>query len=332
MGAGRFLCVALPLLLTIASIGSLLYATLAGVAHNNLRMFRLDVSELSIDPANLDTIGDKILGIDLRAVKTGNITAADLELGKIYDITLWGYCRTDRDNKRTCTKAKFDWATKSLDPNNLETEDGTVVVLPKEIRNALRAFRKVAKYAEIAFIVSLIALGVELLIGIFSNFSRGISCLTWLESCITTVLVFASAGLATGMAVIVVGAVDSTAKFYGVDGQLDKKFLAVIWIGAAFALAATLFWVFTICCCKPDHSRKNRGTKHRDADGEKLLPTNGGFKAGGYAPLSNEHEMTSGNYYNPSQPQSSPSLNSGARYPGGSGRADLAYEPYSHRA
>ncbi|KAK5992822.1 hypothetical protein PT974_06242 [Cladobotryum mycophilum] len=328
MGAGRFLCVALPIILTICSIATLLYATLSGVAHENLRLFRLDVRNLSIDPADVDNIADKVLGIDFRRdVKTSNITAADLGLDDYYDVTLWGYCSPNSKGKKTCTKHQFDWASKYVTTDNLKTDSGITVQLPKEIVNALKAFRTVTKWAEIAFIVALIALGVELFIGIFSNFSRIVSCLTWLESIITTVLVFAAAGLSTAMALIIVGAVDSTAKFYGVHGSVDTGFLAVVWISAAFALGANLFWIFTICCCKPEKRSKNRGTKNLDHDSEKLLP---GFKSRGYAPLNNDHDMSGAkdNYYNPSQSGSF----AGPQYPSGNGRSDLAYEPYSHRA
>ncbi len=352
MGVGRFVCVAMPLALTIASIVALLYATLAGVAHHNLYMFRVDVSNLSIDPASAKGIA-KDLGVPLMArdeVKLNNITAADLDLANVYEINLWGYC-TNRDGKRTCTSASFDWASKALNTsylNDFGAVAGVKIELPKEIEGALKTFRTVTKFTEIAFIAALVGLGLELLIGVFSNFSRGISCLTWLEACITVVLVFAAAGMSTAMAAIVVGTVKATAKVYGVDGGINTQWLITVWIGAAFALASTLFWVFTICCCKPSHGSRKDKVRFRDSgyhnDGEKLLPTRD------YAPLNDNHEMTGFNNAQPQtqsqqayqpqgyhQPQEYGNDYFGGsqqpqRYPANNGRSDLAYEPYSHRA
>lgn len=326
MGVGRFFCVALPFALTVGSIIFLLVGALAGVADKSLYLFRLDVSDLSIDPASVDSIIDNISSRDLhdRAAKTTNITAADLGLAKVYDIGLWGYCYTDQKNKRHCTKAKFDWANDALNTSYIEhfgSAAGVEIDLPEEIENALKAFRHVTKWTEVAYIVAFIALAVEIVLGIFANCSTLVSCCTWIIAGIATTLVGCAAGLSTAMAAVVVGAVEASAKYYGVSGKINTTFLSVVWISFALALGASMFWVFTICCCKPEHRSSNR--KNRRSDGEKLLPS-----GGGYAPLGNDHEMTSGNYYNQNQ---SKSQYGAPRYPSGA-RSDLAYEPYSHRA
>lgn len=336
MGIGRFVCVAVPILLTIASIIALLVATLSGVAHNSFFLFRVNVTDLSINPANLDNIANKLgAGLKIRAdVQTSNITAGNLGLDDIYDVNLWGYCSTDKSGKRECTKAQFNWASTKLNTTwieNFGSVAGVKISLPKEIKDALNVFKTVTKWTEVAFIIALVALGIELFVGIFASCSRVVSCLTWLVASITAVLVGAAAGLATAMATIVIGSVEGTAKYYGVKGSFDTKFLAAVWIATAFAIGAAFFWLFTICCCKPEHRSRNAygGNKHQNIDGEKLLPKSG------YAPLSNEHEM-SGGFYNPNQQQSQfaaqPYSSQPPRHPSGTGRTDLAYEPYSHRA
>ncbi|KAK7430291.1 hypothetical protein QQZ08_003267 [Neonectria magnoliae] len=320
MGVGRFFCVALPFALTVGSIIFLLVGSLAGVADKSLYLFHLDVSGLTIDPASVDNY---ISNLKSREAKSENITAADLDLAKTYDINLWGYCYKDQKNKRHCTKAKFDWASDALNTSYIEhfgSAAGVEIDLPNEIEKALKAFRHVTKWTEVAFIVALISLGVELVLGIFANCSTIMSCCTWIVAGIASVLVCCAAGLATAMAAIVVGAVEASAKEYGVKGKINTTFLAVVWISAAFAIGASLFWVFTICCCKPE-SRSSK--KNRRSDGEKLLPS------GAYAPISGDHEMTSGNYYNQNQ---SASQYGAPRHHSNAPRSDLAYEPYSHRA
>lgn len=317
MGVGRFFCVALPFALTVGSIIFLLVGTLAGVADKSLYLFRLDTEDLTLSDASFDNIIDNLSS---RAVKTSNITAADLNLGKYYDISLWSYCATSLKGKRTCVDPKFNWAASALNTTWIEhfgSAAGVQVDIPDEITSAIKAFNKVTKWTEIAFVVALIALAVEIVLGIFANCSTIMSCCTWIVAGIASLLVCAAAGLATATAAVVVGGVEASAKWYGVNAKINTTFLAVVWIAAAFAIGASLFWVFTICCCKPDH-RSSR--KNRRSDGEKLLPTKG------YAPLGGDHEMTSGNYYNQNQSQSQ----YGA--PRGAPRSDLAYEPYSHRA
>ncbi|KAL7919673.1 SUR7/PalI family domain-containing protein [Trichoderma austrokoningii] len=312
MGVGRFFCVALPLLLTIASLGTLLYATLAGVAHEHVRLLQVDLSELSINPTS---VGDlfKRADFSLKQTKVGNISAEDLGLHKYYDVTLWGSCSSDDNKKFTCSKSQFDWATKQINTTDIK-EGGATIQLPKDIKDAISAFKKLIKWSEVLFIIALIALGFELLIGIFSNFSRVISCLTWCESAFTTAIIIIADSLATATVAVIAGVVNGSKHLYGAKVHIDGSFLAIIWISAAFSIGASLFWIFTICCCAPEKRQKR---KNRDihGDGEKLIPS-GGFGSRGYAPLGEQTGYTSG----------VPKFNSG------SGRSDLAYEPYSHRA
>ncbi|KHN96739.1 uncharacterized protein MAM_05295 [Metarhizium album ARSEF 1941] len=331
MGAGRVICVGLPLVLTVASIVALLIATLSGVAHNQLSMFRVNVTAMSISPADLRNLAGS-LGVNPRADKTSNITAADLGLSNVYEVDLWGYCYTDSDNKRQCTKPKFDWANSALNTSYIEQLGKSTGVegfkIPNEIQGALKTFRTVAKWTEVAFIVALLALGIQLALGILAICSRVASCVTWLVSGLTSILVGIAAGLSTAMASVVVGAIKGSKKFYGIEADIGVRFLATVWIATAFSMAAGFFWIFTICCCKPE-SRRSGGKRHLDSDGEKLMPN-----GGAYRPISHSYEMTSGqndNYYSPNQ-QFHGGYSSGPRHPAGHDRTDLAYEPYSHRA
>ncbi|KAG6026854.1 hypothetical protein E4U41_001149 [Claviceps citrina] len=332
MGVGRFLCVSLPLILTVASLAALLIATLSGVTHNRLWMFQLDTRNLSISPADAAHLAGK-MGVSVRDIKIDNITAADLNLANTYEVDLWGYCATGSDGKRQCTKAKFDWAAKTLNTSFIDTLNSTTGVqieLPREIKKALNTFRTVSKWTQVAFVVALLALASQVVIGIFANCSRAVSCLIWLMSSVTAILVGVAAGLSTAMASVVVGAVEGSAKYYGVKGQVGNGFLTTVWTATAFAIVSGFFWIFTVCCCKPDRRQKNRSSRNVENDGEKRLPT------GAYRPISNNYEMAGGqnspSYYNPHQGQGHAGYSSGPRHPSGQGRTDLAYEPYSHRA
>lgn len=344
MAVGRFFCVGLPLVLTIASLIALLVATLSGVTHNSLYIFRVNVTDLSVNPSTIANLDGLINNLKLNSradipagnipdLAAGNITAGKLGLDELYDVTLWGFCTTSHDGKRECTKSRFDWASEELNTtwiDNLGTVAGVKIKLPDEVQDGLKAFRALVKWTEVAFVVALIALGVELVVGVFSNCSRVVSCLTWLTAGIAAILVGIAAGLATAMGTVVVGTFEASARSYGVRSSIGGKFLAAAWIAFAFALAAAFFWLFTICCCKPEHRSRSGHHGHSNNrhsnDGEKLLPSTA------YAPLGNETQM-SGAYGNDNQQSqlSRPYPSHPPRYPGGTGRADLAYEPYSHR-
>jgi hypothetical protein len=338
---GRFLCVALPFILTGISLISLLIACLGGVTTKDLYMFQVNVTDLQVNPVSIksiitrDIVSDVKGGINqaddavdtvLNAGITGsNVTAGDLGLADVYMVNLWGYCTlTLRDGKKECKKPKFDWASETLNTSmikNLAVVAGKDIDIPDEVQKGLDAFKVVTKWTEVAYIIALISLAVQLLFGLFTSCSRGISCLVWLVAGVSCLSTMGAASLSTAMSVVVVGTVESTAKFYGVRANFQTTFLGLVWTSVAFALAAAFFWMFTVCCCKPEKSSRKSKYRGSSSDKEKLI---GGSSS--YQPLS-DSEMSGGNNPNYYQP---PSYGA-PKFPGRAPRSDLAYEPFSHR-
>ena len=345
MRAGRFVCVGLPIVLTIGAIIAFMVATLSGIAHNSLYIFKVNLEGLKLDKNTLeavagavgDGLGDNIGDLADKFGKRHDrraITAGDLGLGHKYEFTLWSYCEI-KDSGRNCIDGEYNWASKHLRKDIIDeipSIGGKTIELPDEIDKAIDIFSTVTRYTEIAFIVVLAVLGVELILGIFASCTRIMSCLTWLIGLAAIVLCLVAAGLATAMGAVVVGAIEAAAKEYGVRASINTNFLACIWIGAAFAIAASLFWLFTICCCAPEHgSRRN---KNGGDDNEKLMPTSAYYPIGGAhhsRNASNDHEMSSGTYHNQFQPTYGQEYSHAPSYYSG-GRSEAAYEPYSHRA
>lgn len=343
---GRFACVALPFILTLGSVIAILVAGLAGIADKNLWMFQVNTTDLEISPSSLtslisraaattdlhdtsllsDTAADSITSDETADTQSSNITAKDLGLDNIYDIGLWNWCHTAQNGTRTCSKPEFNWAQNELNmtESNLKsiaTSDGVTLTLPTDIVDAIKTFDTITKWTEVVFIIAFVALAVELLFGICATCSRAFSCLTFLVAGVATVAVCGFAGLATAMSLIVVGALEASAKEYGVKADFNTNYLAAVWIAAAFAIAAGFFWMFTVCCCKPDHSSRRSGRKRHlddvDEAGEKLVP------AGAYQPITDDRGY--GGYHNG---QSNPQY--GYAPQPRAARRDLAYEPYSH--
>ncbi|KAM0329333.1 hypothetical protein ACHAQA_004638 [Verticillium albo-atrum] len=340
MGVGRFLCVALPFILSTGSLVFLLIACLGGVSNKDLHMFRVNTTELEINPADFKDIVSSITSRDLPILPevnalasrqdstdvqdavddalTSNITAKALGLDNVYDIALWGYCTTESNGDRECTKPEFDWASKRLNTSYLEgvgAVAGRRVELPSEVEDSLKLFQKVVKWTQVAYIIAFISLALSVLFGIFANCTRVMSCVTFLVAQVASVAVVASAALSTAMSVVVVGAVEGTAKWYGVKAGFDTTFLALVWISAACALGAGFFWMFTICCCAPSNSRDRKSRNRGSTDAEKLLP-NGNT----YQPLASPAHQ---GFYNPQQTTQYGAPHAASR--------DMAYEPYSHR-
>lgn len=302
---GRVIGVILPFALAIAAAIFTLVPALAGITDKSLYLIQLDFENLSISPAS--DLVDKILPRAETVEK--NITAELLGLGKTYDITLWGYCHSDTDDKRECSSPKFDWVRKTLSTNRIKSVDKDVEVkLPKEINAAIQTFRSMTKGAEVAFIVALMELAIEIALGVFAVCSRELTCWTWMASALASAFVLSSAILSTIMASVSIGAVETTAKLYGVKGNVNVVFLAIIWIGAAFAIAANLLWIIPTLCCSTTINRK-------DPEGKGLLERS--HNSGAYAPIDDDHEMH-------------PAYHNRGLAP--SPRTDLAYEPYSHQA
>lgn len=229
------------------------------------------------------------------AISGTNITAADLALADAYLVTIWNYCSVSNNGTKSCSKPAYNWADNSTSTfeKNLNTTAealGSSVTIPDSVKEAMSAFSTVVRWAQIVFIIAFISLGVELFFGIFASCSRAISCCTWIFACFATIAVGAAAGLSTAMASIVVGAVDATGGAYGVHGSFNTRFLSTVWLAFAFALAASLTWIFTVCCCAPDHNKSrgrhsNPAMRQKDfADDESVVASAGGGR--GYARLS----------------------------------------------
>ncbi|KAI1342722.1 SUR7 protein [Xylariaceae sp. FL0016] len=351
---GRYFCVALPFILTVAAIICGLIAGLTGVTSNGLYLFRIDLSNLSVDATQISGVIDNITDLVSRdaqpvdwhdstlldttsdaedkasdvsdiigsesSASDARIYAANLSLANVYDVTLWGYCTTLQSGSRNCTKGKFDWATKSETLNLSWVEDlgsqlGLNITIPDELNNGLDVYKTVNKWTEVVYIISMVALGLELVVGLFTACSRAVSCLTWVISGFATVAVIAAAVLMTVMGSVVVGAVLGVSHEYGVKASLNSNFLATIWIGVAAALGASLFWLFSACCCKPEkrpYAKHGRG----NSESEKFLNQS-------YAPIGGDNRNSAYGY----NQQYNPGYNAPQR---GGARTDMAYEPYSH--
>jgi len=324
MGFGRFVCVALPFGLTIASLVCTLIVMLSGITNHNLDMFEVNTKNLSISSSSLKNFENEVkrdlsLSHLTSAALNGkidsgvNFTAADLGLADSYKVFMWNYCSTTGSNT-TCTKAKFDWAHSSLNTTAINEKAqatssaiGQNATLPKDVTNALKTYATVSKWTQVVYIIAFIITVLELVVGLFGFCSRAGSCVTYLVSGLATTAIISASILATASSAVVVAAVQSTSKAYGVKASIQTGFLSVTWLAVAFSIGAGLFWLFSICCCKAEHRNNKKG-------GEKFIPT------GSYQPIHDPHTAYQGQQHG--------IYDAGAQKPIRGG----GYEPYSHAA
>ncbi|TVY55048.1 hypothetical protein LSUE1_G010384, partial [Lachnellula suecica] len=348
MGAGRFVCVALPFGLSLASLICILIAMLAGITNKNLDMFEVDTQNFSISSSELANLvsltkrspepatglgaltsaalspSASLAEYEAAVLAGSNITATMLGLADSYKVSLWNYCATNGTNT-TCTKAKFNWAADSTNTTTLlttanEISGGTNVTLPKEMTSALKTFSVFTKWTQVVYIIAIILLGAELVVGIFGFCSRVGSCITSLICGLATTATIAASIMATAETSIVVGALKTAGKAYGLKSSINTSFLATTWLAVAFSIGAGLFWSLSSCCCAADH-HKNGGNRRSVGDQEKLIPT------GAY------HRVDEPQHYNNGmQQQQTGVFNTGAPAHVRPQQANGAYEPYSHTA
>ncbi|KAL5331543.1 hypothetical protein ACEPPN_001077 [Leptodophora sp. 'Broadleaf-Isolate-01'] len=291
MGAGRLVCVVVPYGLTFASLICLLIVILAGITDKSLDIFEIKTQNLSISSSSLENLVDlakraPMLSDSLSALTVGsispnadassNITALDLGLADSDRVSLWNYCAITGSNT-TCTKAEFNWADTTLNTSSIESIasslTGITVSLPSELKTALKSFKMVSKFTQMAYLMAVFSCLIEMIVGIFGFCSRFGSCATFMNSFMTILSLVIASVLATVQSHLVVAAVKATVSSYGLKCSVNTTFLATTWLAVAFGIAAGIFWLVTICCCGSDHlgtsKRKRRGVD----DDEKPVST-----------------------------------------------------------
>lgn len=339
MGLGRFFCVALPFILTAISIVCLLIVGLAGVTNSTINIFEISPKDLDISLKQLQNLdfqkkiedaADKISRVDsddlssdiLDSIGGISVTAAQLNLGDEYKFYLWNYAEV-RGDETTKSDPKLDYASNFTTDSSIAHFNDAIpgdVELPDAVVDGLRAFSTLMKWTQVVFIIAFIATVITVLIGIIGFFSRIGSCVTWIASAISTAAIIGFVALATMTSTAIVAALNATLKKYGVKSSVGVSWLTVAWIGAAASITASIFWLFTICCCA---SSRNDNRRSRAGDAEKFLGPRG------YQPvqdpfMSDPYIGQQSGIYNQQQhaiPMHNVKID----------RAQ-AYEPYSHHA
>lgn len=273
MGAGRFFCVAVPFLLTLASLICILIVMTAGLSSKKIDMYSITPKGLSLTLNDLKSISSDNNNLNTGSFGNKNITASMLGLNNGYQVYMWNYCyQAAADNKTTCSKGAFNWAAKALNVTGLQANisaaaikaTGQNITIPHSITDAIKTYITISRWIQIVYIVAVVTTALELVVGLFGFCSRFASCLTYIVSAVSSLSILVASAGATAASVVLVGALNTTVKKYGVTESVDRKFLAITWAAVLFSVTGGLFWIFTCCCCAANHPhRRGRGVEEK---------------------------------------------------------------------
>jgi SUR7/PalI family len=141
-----------------------------------------------------------------------------------------------------------------------------------------------------------------------------------------TLFTFLAAITSTILFSTLVGALNTALKPYHVKLTLGSKMIALDWIAVVFSIAASMFWLVSICCCsgRSRHPKADRNSQQSGAGGAGYT----GFGGRGYQPLGDHFaQPTQAPYGAPGQMgHEMHDFGTAGPYKG----RETAYEPFRH--
>lgn len=136
---------------------------------------------------------------------------------------------------------------------------------------------------------------------------------------------------------ILVKALNETLGDYGIDFTTSTHTLGVTWLATAFTLLATLFWLFSACCCSGKSNPHHRSNKEAPAKEFGLFGGQNAAMSGGLGRRGTRAEKTGGyerveSPYVGGQESDNVPLTQVAAPPYGhhAGEANAYYQPQQH--
>lgn len=297
--AARFACILAPMLLTLASIMCTVLIMVGGT--NKGKGWITDIYFFRIDTRSIRNVkGNEPLGLE-----------------DFYTAHLWNYCSGDittEDNTEKwevtdCTKPKttfhFDiYAIFKLDSDANGGSGLTENDIPSSVQKVDKAIKAVSNVMVAFFCLGLVSLVATFVIGWFGLLSRWGSCVTTIFADFAFFSILFASTMATALYVTLKAGFNKGLKDFGAVATLNNKTLITMWLGVGFAFGASLFWMFSTCCCS-GRSKKIMG--HNNQSG-----------ASSYEKAPYTYERVSAPYAPTSQ----------VHAPGA--QAAVGYEPYRH--
>ena len=275
---GRFACIFAPMAMTIASLVCLIVVATGGTnkdssVSNSLYFFKANTSDINVSPDIRDKFNlPKNDLTDALINQTTDAATKALGIKDFYHVALWNYCSGDYKKNSTggweedvtyCSDRKKEYWFNPADVwglNNTVTDQ----FFDKELKDGLKAYKTVAKWMYVAYIVAVITTAAEIIVGISALFSRVGSLATTLISTISSLFVLGFSLTATILYATLTGAFNHALKEYHIHGKMGRTMYVWAWLAVAFSWGAGLFWLFSSCCCsgRSDRIKGYNNDKH----------------------------------------------------------------------
>jgi len=287
--AGRFACIFLPMVGTIASLVCLIIVGLGGTNQhntgmNNLYFFRANTSHIQVNSSILNLpsnpVANNIPNINI-INGSSSPTATALGIKDFYHISLWNYCSGDfsknssgqfNDEVTFCSPHQNEFW---FNPVEVWKLNNTVAdkLFSKELKAGLDTYKTVAKWMFICYIVAVISTIVEILVGFTALFSRLGSVATTIVSSISSLFLIGFALTSTILYSTLVASFNTALKEYQIHANIGRTIYIWVWLAVAFSLASGFFWMISSCCCS-GRSDRIKGYNDGGRKGRKNAPYN----------------------------------------------------------
>lgn len=251
------------MVLTLVSLGLLITMTLGGSNKNNdtlnkLYFFRANTSDIQVNATNVNS---EIVSLAAQYLNINTSTTANTtQIYDFYHVSLWNYCAGDFNNNNTASKENTNDHVTYCSPRTNSFWFNPVEVwglnqtvadqlFGKQLTDGLKAYRAVAKWMFISYLIALIATIVEVLVGFFALFSRWGSLATTIVSSISSFFILSFALTATILYAVLTGTFNTALKKYNIHASVGHNILVILWLAVAFSWGSGLFWLFSSCCC-----------------------------------------------------------------------------------
>ena len=296
--AGRFVCIFLPMVLTILA---LIFQIIVGLGGTNSKNNYL--SNIYFLQANTTGIAHNSSFTDITAGP--NIPSVDktsdgkLIIEDFYTISLWNYCagkgvpaKKSRLAAGSQKSTVADFCTQRntqfwFNPSEVwGLNETSTFKIPKDFDKVVDNYKtRAAKWITALYILTVTSTVIEILVGIGGLFSRLGSLFTTLSSLVSTVFSFAFAVLATATYAGMTASGNLDLKSYGIQFRLGSTIYVYIWLSVVCSVASVLFWAFSSCCCS-GRSRNPEANTKANTEGHSYTRVDGPYAQHSTAPSS----------------------------------------------
>jgi len=275
------------MVLSIGSLICLLVSFSGGLNKNSstqrsLYYFRTDTSKFK---TNSTILGTPITGSLLSGL-IGQATSN--KLYDFYDVYFWNYCAGSLSNGtetvQYCSPRENNFVFNPIDVWGL---NGTTIQkeIPGAVTKSINAYEKGAHWMWITYVLAFWITAASIVVGLFAICSRLGSCVTTIVSSAATLFTFVAALISTILFSVLVGALDGSLKEYNVKSSVGTRVMAIDWLAVAFSIAASAFWLVSICCCSGRSNHKDRRSQAAAVPGQGFAPFG---QSRGYQPLGDD--------------------------------------------